>query len=80
MGEPLIKEMLGLPEVEVTDFKQNDNDMGVCFRTKEYPPMCSAGVCHKPELVIYKSHTQTVQGLYEFGKRSALIKSVSVHK
>ena len=28
MSNPLMEKMLDLPEFEVTDFKQNDNDMG----------------------------------------------------
>ena len=73
MGEPLIEKMLGLPEFEVTDFKQNDNDMGFYVQTKERPSVCSACGCYKPELVIYKSRTQTVRDINALGKRSALI-------
>ena len=28
MSNPLMEKMLDIPEFEVTDFKQNDNDMG----------------------------------------------------
>ena len=34
MSNPLMEKMLDLPEFEVTDFKQNDNDMGFYFETK----------------------------------------------
>lgn len=35
MSDTLMEKMLGLPEFEVTDFKQNDNDMGFYVETKE---------------------------------------------
>lgn len=37
MGNPLMEKMLGLPEFEITDFKQNDNDMGFYVETKHRP-------------------------------------------
>ena len=69
----LIEKMLGLPEFEVTDFKQNDNDMGFYVQTKERPTTCPACGCFIPELVIYKSRAQTVRDINALGKRSALI-------
>jgi transposase len=73
MGNPLMEKMLGLPEFEVTDFKQNDNDMGFYVETKLRPSVCPACGCYKPELVIYKSREQTVRDISALGKRSALI-------
>lgn len=73
MGEALIEKMLDLQEFEVTDFKQNDNDMGFYVETRERPLTCPACGCYKPELVIYKSRTQTVRDINALGKRSALI-------
>lgn len=35
MSNPLMEKMLDLPEFEVTDFKQNDNDMGFYVQTKK---------------------------------------------
>ncbi len=36
MSNPLMEKMLDLPEFEVTDFKQNDNDMGFYVQTKNH--------------------------------------------
>lgn len=36
MSDTLMAKMLGLPEFEVTDFKQNDNDMGFYVETMIY--------------------------------------------
>lgn len=33
MSNPLMEKMLGLPEFEVTDFKQNEYDMGFYVQT-----------------------------------------------
>lgn len=73
MGNPLMEKMLGLPEFEITDFKQNDNDMGFYVETKHRPDVCPVCGCYKPELVIYKSRKQTVRDISALGKRSALI-------
>ncbi len=73
MSNPLMEKMLRLPEFEVTDFKQNDNDMGFYVETKERPNVCTACGCYKPELVIYKSRQQVVRDINALGKRSALI-------
>lgn len=40
MSDTLIEKMLSLPEFKVTDFKQNDNDMGFYVETKEHPTVC----------------------------------------
>lgn len=40
MSNPLMEKMLDLPEFEVTDFKQNDNDMGFYVETKKRPTFC----------------------------------------
>ena len=55
MSNPLMEKMLDLPEFEVTDFKQNDNDMGFYVETKKRPTFCSVCGCYMPNLVIYKS-------------------------
>jgi transposase len=68
-----MEKMLGLPEFEVTDFKQNDNDMGFYVQTKLRPNVCLACGCYKPQLVIYKSRKQTVRDINVLGKRTALI-------
>lgn len=73
MSNPLMEKMLGLPEFEVTDFKQNDNDMGFYVETKERPSVCAACGIYHPQLIIYKSRKQTVRDINAFGKRSALI-------
>lgn len=72
MSDTLIEKMLGLPEFEVTDFKQNDNDMGFFVETKERPTVCPVCGCYKPNLVIYKSRKQTVRDINALGKRCAL--------
>lgn len=73
MSNPLMEKMLGLPEFEVTDFKQNDNDMGFYVETKERPNVCPVCGIYHPQLVIYKSRKQTVRDINSLGKRSALI-------
>ena len=40
MSNPLMEKMLGLPEFEVTDFKQNEYDMGFYVETKKRPTLC----------------------------------------
>ena len=73
MSDTLIEKMLSLPEFRVTDFKQNDNDMGFYVETKERPTVCPVCGCYKPNLVIYKSRKQTVRDINALGKRCALI-------
>lgn len=68
MGNPLMEKMLGLSEFEITDFKQNDNDMGFYVETKLRPDVCPACGCYKPELIIYKSRKQTVIRYNKFRK------------
>ena len=46
MSNPLMEKMLDLPEFEVTDFKQNDNDMGFYVETKKRPTFCPVCVCY----------------------------------
>ena len=50
MSNPLMEKMLGLPEFEVTDFKQNEYDMGFYVQTKERPDTCPACGCCQPDL------------------------------
>ena len=45
----LMEKMLSLPEFRVTDFKQNDNDMGFYGETKERPTVCPVCGCYKPK-------------------------------
>ena len=73
MSNPLMEKMLDLPEFEVTDFKQNDNDMGFYVETKKRPTFCHVCGCYMPNLVIYKSRKQTVRDISILGKRTALI-------
>lgn len=73
MSNPLMEKMLDLPEFEVTDFKQNDNDMGFYVQTKKRPTVCPVCGCYMPNLVIYKSQKQTVRDKSVLGKRTALI-------
>ena len=73
MSDTLIEKMLSLPEFKVTDFKQNENDMGFYVETKERPTVCPVCGCYKPNLVIYKSRKQTVRDINALGKRCALI-------
>lgn len=40
MPDPLIEELLGLSEFEVTDFKQNEHDAGFYVRRKLRPSVC----------------------------------------
>jgi len=42
MSAPLIGELPGLPEFEVTDFKQNEYDKGFYVRRKIRPSVCPA--------------------------------------
>ncbi len=73
MSNHLIQKMLDLHEFEVTDFKQNDNDMGFYVQKRNRPKVCPACGCYEPELVIYKSRNQTVRDINTLGKRCALI-------
>lgn len=73
MSNPLMEKMLDLPEFEVTDFKQNDNDMGFYVETKKRPTFCPVCGCYMPNLVIYKSRKQTVRDISVLEKRTALI-------
>lgn len=73
MSNPLMEKMLDLPEFEVTDFKQNDNDVGFYVQTKKRPTVCPVCGCYMPNLVIYKSRKQTVRDINVLGKRTALI-------
>ena len=40
MSNPLMEKVLDLPEFEVTDFKQNDNDTGFYGETGKHPTVC----------------------------------------
>ena len=40
MGNELMEKLLKLPEFEVTDFKQNEYDMGFYVQKKERPKVC----------------------------------------
>lgn len=73
MSNPLIEKMLDLPELEVTDFKQNDNDMGFYVETKKRPTICPVCGRYMPNMVIYKSQKQTIRDISVLGKRTALI-------
>lgn len=73
MGNELMEKLLKLPEFEVTDFKQNEHDMGFYVQKKERPKVCPACGCYNPHLVIYKTRTQTVRDLSIQGQRVALI-------
>ena len=77
MSNPLMEKMLDLPEFEVTDFKQNDNDMGFYVETKKRPTFCPVCGCYMPNLIIYKSRKQTVRDISVLGKRTALIINAS---
>lgn len=46
MSNPLMEKMLDLPEFEVTDFKQNDNDMGFYVETKKCLTFCPVCGCY----------------------------------
>ena len=43
-----MEKMLSLPEFEITNFKQSDNDMDFYLETKERPTVCPVRDCHKP--------------------------------
>lgn len=73
MSNPLMEKMLGLPEFEVTDFKQNEYDMGFYVQTKERPDTCPACGCYQPDLVVAKTRTQTIRDLNNQGRRVALM-------
>lgn len=77
MSDTLMEKMLGLPEFEVTDFKQNDNDMGFYVETKERPTVCPVCGCYKPNLVIYKSRKQTVRDIMLW-ENAALLSSTGI--
>lgn len=65
--------MLSLPEFEVTDFKQNEYDMGCYVETKEKPTICQACGCYEPELKVAKTRTQTIRDLNNQEKRVAFM-------
>lgn len=73
MSNPLMEKMLGLPEFEIMDFKQNEYDMGFWVQTKEKPDTCPACGCYQPDLSVAKTRTQTIRDLNNQGKRVALI-------
>lgn len=74
MSDTLMEKMLGLPEFEVTHFKQNDNDIGFYVETKERPSVCPVCDCYKPNLVIYKNRKQTVRDINTLWKRCAILR------
>ena len=65
--------MLSLPEFEVTDFKQNEYDMGFYVETKEKPTICQACGCYEPELKVAKTRPQTIRDLNNQEKRVAFM-------
>lgn len=72
MSNPLMEKMLDLPEFEVTDFKQNDNDMGIYVETVNRPDYCPICGLAYPDLVIYKSRQQIVRDLNIHNQRVSL--------
>lgn len=73
MSNPLMEKLLGLPEFEVYDFKQNENDMGFFVQVKKRPDVCLSCGCVHPKLTIAKTRSQTIRDLSVQGKRVALI-------
>lgn len=73
MSDALMEKMLGLPEFEVTDFKQNDNDMGFYVQTKAKPNTCLACGCYQPALTVAKTRTQKIRDINSQNKRVVLI-------
>lgn len=73
MSDILMEKLLGLPEFEVTDFKQNDYDMGFYVQAKQRPGLCPACGVVEPRLIIYKSRTQNIRDMNVQNKRVALI-------
>ena len=63
MSNPLMEKMLGLPEFEVTDFKQNEHNMVIYVEVKERPSVCPACGVVEPKITIYKSRTQKIRDL-----------------
>lgn len=78
MKDTLMEKMLGLPEFEVTNFNQNDNNMDFYVETKERPTVCPVCNCYEPNLVIYKSRKQTVRDINALGS-AALLHSARYH-
>lgn len=72
-GKSLIEQMLGFPEFDVTDFKQNEHTMAFYVETKLRPVVCPACGCYEPDAKIYKSRQQIVRDINVLGKRSAII-------
>ncbi|MEG2857740.1 MAG: ISL3 family transposase, partial [Clostridia bacterium] len=73
MGNVLMEKLLNIPEFEVTDFKQNEYDMGFYVQAKERPKACPVCGIYRPEVKIHKTRKQTVRDLNVQGKRVALI-------
>ena len=71
----LIEKLLKLPEFEITDFKQNEHDMGFYVQKRERPIVCPACGSYYPELVIYKTRKQTIRDLNIQDQRVGLILS-----
>jgi transposase len=69
----LIEKLLNLPEFEVTDFKQNDYDMGLYIQARHRPDVFPACGVVEPRLIIYKSRTQNTRDMNVQNKRVALI-------
>lgn len=73
MGNALMEKQLGLYEFEVTDFRQNDNDMGYYVQTKRPPKVCPKCGVLEPRLTVHSHTEQIVRDIGIQGKRSALI-------
>ena len=73
MSNPLMERQLGLYEFEVTDFRQNDYDMGYYVQTKRPPKVCPKCGVLEPRLTVHAHKQQIVRDIGIQGKRSALI-------
>ena len=61
MSNPLMERQLGLYEFEVTDFRQNDYDMGYYVQTKRPPKVCPKCGVLEPRLTVHAHKQQIVR-------------------
>lgn len=63
MTDLFIEQLLGLPEFEITDFQQADNEMFFFLVVKDVPRVCIQCGVIAPKLIIQKTRTQKIRDL-----------------
>lgn len=71
--DPLLEDMLGLPEFEITDFQQDSRDMWFHVQVKERPEVCQQCGMYRPNMVVQKTRTQEIRDMNILGKHVTLV-------